>query len=76
MSFAKHRFLLNVDVDIVWRTLKTRKKYGPCCQTKNIERLETLEILERSNVLGDKRFVEENGRGNDDEEDLEVLAYI
>jgi hypothetical protein len=38
--------------------------------------LETLEILERSNVLGDERFVKEDGLGDDDEEDLEMLAHI
>jgi hypothetical protein len=32
--------------------------------------------LEKSNVLGDERFVKEDGLGDDDEEDLEVLVHI
>ncbi len=56
--------------------LKNKRKYAPCCWIEHIERLETLEILERSNVLGDERFVKEDGLGDDDEEDLEMLAHI
>jgi hypothetical protein len=32
--------------------------------------------LEKSNVLGDEGFAKEDGLGDDDEEDLEVLVHI
>jgi hypothetical protein len=56
--------------------LKNKRKYAPCCWIEHIERSKTLEILERSYVLGDERFVEEDGSRDDDEEDLEMLACI
>ncbi len=56
--------------------LKNKRKYVPCCRIEHIERLETSEIPKKSNVLGDEGFVEEDGLGDDDEEDLEVLAHI
>jgi hypothetical protein len=56
--------------------LKNKRKYAPCCRIEHIERLETLEISEKSNVLGDEGFIEKDRSGDDDEEDLEVLAHI
>jgi hypothetical protein len=55
---------------------KNKRKYDPCCWTEHIEKSKTLKILERSYVLGDERFVGEDGSKDDDEEDLEVLACI
>jgi hypothetical protein len=56
--------------------LKNKRKYVPCCRIEHIERLETSKISKKSNVLGDEGFVEEDGRRDDDEEDLEVLVHI
>ncbi len=66
---------MSVDVDLVWGTLRTRENMLLVVGLSTL-RVRTLKILERSYVLGDERFVKEDGSRGDYEENLEVLACI